>query len=74
MSEEGRIQFLLERDGPEATIAWVWRTLRIYRTAVLDKTHHASRDGFRRGFIESYCDFKQWLTRQHACDASNGPL
>ena len=36
MGEDDRIRFLLERDGLKATIAWVWRTLRIYRAAVLD--------------------------------------
>jgi hypothetical protein len=68
--EDARIRFLLERDGLEATAAWVRRTLRIYRGAVLDKSHHASSDGFRRGYIESYCDFKRWLERTHASGAA----
>jgi len=72
VGEDGRIGFLLERDGLEATIAWVWRTLRIYRAAVLDKNHHASRDGFRRGYVESYCDFKRWLSRMHALRSPDG--
>ena len=66
MREDARIRFLLERDGLQATAAWVRRTLRIYRRAVLDKSHHGSSDGFRRGYIESYCDFKRWLERAHA--------
>lgn len=59
--EEARILLLLRRDGLEPTIAWVRRTLRIYRAAVLDKNHFAHSDVFRRRFIESYCDFKRWL-------------
>ncbi len=71
-TEEDRIQFLLQRDGFETTVAWVRRTLRIYRGAVLDKSHYASTDGYRSGFIESYCDFKRWLARVHASPSSDG--
>ena len=66
MSEDDRIRFLSHRDGLVPTIAWVRRTQRIYRTAVLNKDHFASSDVFRRRFIESYCDFKRWLTRVQA--------
>ncbi len=65
MNEEARIRFLLERDGVENTIKWVARTLRVYRAAVLNKHHFASRDEYRRLFIESYCDFRRWLTHMH---------
>jgi hypothetical protein len=71
--EEHRIRFLLQRDGLPATIAWVRRTLRIYRIAVLDKSHYASSSVFRKGFIESYCDFKRWLREAHAYGASDDP-
>jgi hypothetical protein len=70
MREEHRIGFLVERDGRPATIEWVKRTLGIYRAAVLDKSHFASRNEFRRGFIESYCDFKRWLAAMHAYDST----
>jgi hypothetical protein len=73
MNEDARIRFLLHRDGLEPTIAWVRRTQRIYRTAVLDKNHFASSAVFRRRFIESYCDFKRWLTRMRAEGATQGP-
>lgn len=63
MSEERRIQFLVSRDGLDAAIGWVARTMRIYRGAVLDKRHFASQDEYRRKFIEAYCDFKRWLVR-----------
>ena len=61
MSEEGRIALLVQRDGLEAAVEWVSRTLRIYRRAVLDKRHYASTPEYRQRFIESYCDFKRWL-------------
>jgi hypothetical protein len=66
VGEEYRIRFLTQRDGLEATIAWVWRTLRIYRAAVLDKKHHASSEGFRRDFLQSCCDFRRWLSEMRA--------
>lgn len=67
LTQEGdRIRFLLHRDGVESTIAWVRRTLRSYRAAVLDKRHFASSRPYRRGFIKSYCEFKRWLRSMHA--------
>jgi hypothetical protein len=72
VSEAHRIDFLLRRDGLEATIAWVWRTLRIYRAAVLDKNHHASSAAFRPNFIQSCCDFRRWLSEMHAYDEPGG--
>ena len=66
VGEECRIGFLTRRDGLEATIAWVWRTLRIYRAAVLDKKHHASSEAFRRNFLQSCCDFRRWLSEMRA--------
>ena len=64
MSEDGRIQFLLQRDGNAATVRWVGRTLRIYRAAVLDARHFASTDTYRRRYIRAYCAFKRWLAQQ----------
>lgn len=61
MSEHGRITFLLRRDGREATITWVVRTLGLYRRAVLAPGHFAGTPAYRRLFIQSYCDFKRWL-------------
>ena len=62
LKREGhRIALLLERDGEKATIEWVRRTMRIYRRAVLGGDHFATSGAFRRGFIESYCDFKRRL-------------
>jgi hypothetical protein len=74
VTEERRIQFLLLRDGEAQAIQWVQRTLRIYRSAVLDESHYARSSAFRQGFIESYCDFKKWLTKMHAYGQSNDPV
>ena len=59
--EAGRIAFLLQRDGHEATVQWIASVIRIYRRAVLNKSHFASTPYYRRRFICSYCDFKRWL-------------
>jgi hypothetical protein len=62
MGEENeRIEFLVQRDGVEAAVAWVDHTIRIYRRAVLDKRHFASTSEYRRKFIKAYCEFKRWL-------------
>jgi hypothetical protein len=66
VGEADRIDFLLRRDGFDATLIWVWRTLRIYRAAVLDKNHHASSAAFRPNFLRSCCDFRRWLSEMHA--------
>lgn len=66
VNEKARIELLVRRDGPVAAIQWVRRTLGIYRRAVLDKRHFASTGEYRRAFIESYCQFKRWLTVMHA--------
>ncbi|MGH9930210.1 MAG: hypothetical protein ACREA9_13440 [Pyrinomonadaceae bacterium] len=61
MSERERIDFLLRRDGPQMAVKWVTNTMRIYRSAVLNKRHFASTGEYRRKFIEAYCEFKHWL-------------
>ena len=58
--EAARIAFLLERDGDVSTLAWVRRTLGIYRRAVLDSRHFASTE-YRRRFLASCADFRRWL-------------
>lgn len=64
MNEAPRIAFLVERDGIAAAVEWVRRTLRIYRSSVLNRTHFARSGSYRRGFIESYLSFKHWLAQQ----------
>jgi len=58
-SERNRIEFLLRRDGFPATVAWVQRTARIYRRAVLARQGYGRE--YRRVLIEAYCEFKRWL-------------
>lgn len=59
--EGRRIGLLLARDGPAATREWVKRTLGIYRRAVLDRSHFASRPEYRRRYLASCADFRRWL-------------
>lgn len=61
-SERGRIRFLIERDGPEAAMAWVERTLTIYGNALKSPTSHASTEHYRPQFEESVSVFEEWLT------------
>ncbi len=61
--ERERIEFLLQRDGLMSTLGWADRTMRIYRSAVLNKHHHASLPEYRHKYIQSYCDFKHWLAK-----------
>ncbi|MGE5242437.1 MAG: hypothetical protein ACM3NI_12400 [Bacteroidota bacterium] len=64
--ERGRIEFVLQRDGVASARARFDRTLRIYRQAVLNPHHHAHTLECRREFIQAYCAFKHWLTKQEA--------
>ena len=61
-TEAVRIGFLLQRDGPAATRAWVKRTLGIYRHAVLDRRNFASAPDYRRRYLQSCADFRRWLS------------
>ena len=78
MSEKQRLDFIIERDGLDEAIAFAKRTVVIYRKCVLqsqkklnatpkhlrkfEKPHHASFREFRRKFIQSYCDFKRFIS------------
>jgi len=68
MAEEQRIAFVEERDGIAGAVDFARRTIRQYRTAVLNsrkrgsvKPSHASLPEYRRGFIESYLAFKRYI-------------
>lgn len=56
-----RIEFLLNRDGIDATLIWVRRTLMIYRRALLNRRHFAHATEYRRKFIASCLSFRRWL-------------
>ena len=60
-AEASRIGFLLGRDGEQATIEWVKRTLATYRRAVLNRSHFASSPDFRRLYLASCDCFRRWL-------------
>ena len=60
-AEASRIQFLLQRDGPEATRAWVSRTLRIYRESLDNRASHVAAPEFRPLFEQAIRDFEAWL-------------
>lgn len=60
-AERHRIEFLLRRDGPEATRAWVRRTRDIYRNALRDQTGHPAAPEFRPLFEAAIRDFEEWL-------------
>ncbi len=59
-----RIHYLLQRDGEEATRAWVERTLRIYREAVTKPGSHASNTTYRPLFEKAIHEFEEWLATQ----------
>jgi len=67
--EAGRIRFLLERDGREATRAWVERTLAIYRQALATPGSHASKPEYRPAFERSVAAFEAWLAGQEGAPA-----
>jgi hypothetical protein len=74
MSEQSRIDFLINRDGIACARKWAARTAKIYRQSVLQsrkrgygigalshkKPHHASFPYYRRTFIESYLALKRF--------------
>ena len=43
-------------------MAWVERTLAIYRNALKSPAHHASKEHYRPLFEESIHAFEEWLT------------
>jgi hypothetical protein len=61
--ESERIEFLLKRDGPEATRAWVERTLAIYRAAVRYPASHTADSLYRLRFEQAIQEFEQWLAK-----------
>jgi len=62
--ESERIEFLLKRDGPEATRAWVQRTLAIYRKALRNPAGHGADPVYRPRFEQAIQEFEEWLAKQ----------
>lgn len=62
-SERARIEFLLGRDGPAATRAWIERTRDIYREAIRSSGYGA--DPHYRALLQrSIEEFESWLANQ----------
>lgn len=68
-AEAARIALLVARDGEAEALAWVKRTLAIYRRAIFDPGHFASFPHYRRKFLASCAVFRRWL----AARKGNGP-
>ena len=62
--ESERIAFLLQRDGPAMTRAWVERTLAIYREALRDPRHYANDPSYKPLFERAAREFEEWLAGQ----------
>lgn len=62
--ESERIEFLLQRDGPAATRAWVERTLTIYREALRDPRHYANDPSYKPLFERAVRELEEWLAGQ----------
>ena len=62
--ESERIEFLLRRDGLEATRSWVKRTLTIYRQALADPRNYANDPSYKPRFERAVWEFEQWLLGQ----------
>jgi hypothetical protein len=58
--ENGRIEFLIARDGLMAARAWVARTAVIYREA-LRASDYGSSGVYRRALEEAVREFEAWL-------------
>lgn len=55
--EDNRLKFLIGRDGMNGALDFAQRTKNIYRSATL----RGLPDRFRRGYIQSYLAFKQFI-------------
>jgi len=59
--ESERIEFLLRRDGREATRRWVERTERLYSDALAEHRHYAADPAYRARFERAVREFRDWL-------------
>jgi hypothetical protein len=63
VTEAQRIQFLVQRDGPEEARRWVERTLKLYREAIASGSHAATNE-YRPLFEQSIAEFERWLAQR----------
>lgn len=73
MAEEQRLAFIEQHDGVKGAVDFARQGMQIYRTCVLrsrkrgfGNPHHASLPEYRRGFIESYLAFKNYVKTHNA--------
>lgn len=59
--ESERIEFLLQRDGFEATRKWVERTVGIYKAALAEKGGYGTDPTFRLRLERAVREFEEWL-------------
>ena len=64
--ESERIEFLLKRDGLDATRAWVERTLTIYQRALADPRNYANDPSYKPLFERAVREFEGWLAGRRA--------
>jgi len=62
----GRIEFILSRDGLEAAISYAKQTLLVYRKALADPNHFATAKKYRRNFIIACIECRDYLRRNKA--------
>lgn len=59
--ESERIEFLLRRDGFEATRKWVERTVGIYRAALAEHRGYGTDPIYRLRLERAVREFEEWL-------------
>jgi hypothetical protein len=64
LSEAERIRLIVERDGLDAAVEWVHRTLQIYAQALDDPANFARAAEYRPRFEQSTREFEAWLNQQ----------
>ena len=63
--ESERIEFLLRRDGYEATRKWVERTVGLYRAEIGRRGSYATDGTYRPRFERAIREFEEWLGSAH---------
>ena len=68
MSEQNRLNFIMERDGIDAMMFFAKQSYAIYRRCLMqsrkrgwEKPHHATQRAYRRSFIESCVVFRSLI-------------
>lgn len=59
--ESERIEFLLRRDGFEATRKWVERTVDIYKAALAEHSGYGADPTYRPRLEKAIREFEEWL-------------